>query len=276
MTKALSNQHTCTHTHTHATGNSTSSPSLFHLRPLSPGRAADAIAREAQRQQRLAARREATRQRADARRQLRREHQAAAAGALQQQVDEYLASIDPEKPLYQDGWAMGEMQEIFQQKLRSMRNLCCVVCSERWYTNGKWSDPTLCVYVLRCTRYARASASFFLLCKQALEPYPKTTCTRPTAGVQQYFVTCVTCVCPPTPHGRVLKCCFGRGGTGENKKGEYFFFKNKTKNAEGLELTSRGLLRAKRVINLRRWRKEHTQKSCAIADRGAITGQPYP
>ena len=102
--------HTHTHTHTHArtAGTSTSSPSVFHLRPLSPCRAAaDAIAREAQRQQRLAARREATRHRAAARRQLRREHQAATAGALQQQVDEYLASIDPEKPLNQDGWAMG-------------------------------------------------------------------------------------------------------------------------------------------------------------------------
>ena len=28
---------------------------------------------------------------------------------------------------------------------------------------------------------------FFLLCKQALEPYPQTTCTRVTAGVQQYL-----------------------------------------------------------------------------------------
>ena len=32
---------------------------------------------------------------------------------LQQQVDEYLASFDPEKPLYHDGWAMGDMQENF-------------------------------------------------------------------------------------------------------------------------------------------------------------------
>ena len=46
------------------------------------------------------------------------EQQAAAADALQQQVDEYLAYFDPEKPLYQDGWAMEEMQENFQQKLR--------------------------------------------------------------------------------------------------------------------------------------------------------------
>ena len=37
------------------------------------------------------------------------EKQAAAADALQQQGDEYLASFYPEKPLYQDGWAMGEM-----------------------------------------------------------------------------------------------------------------------------------------------------------------------
>ena len=28
---------------------------------------------------------------------------------------------------------------------------------------------------------------FLLWCKQALEPYPKTTCTRPTAGVQEYL-----------------------------------------------------------------------------------------
>ena len=118
--------------------------SLLQTEPA-PCRAADAVAREAQRQQRLAARREAARQRAAARRQLRREQQAAAADALQQQVDEYLASFDPEKPLYQDGWAMGKMQENFQQKLRSMRNLCCVVCSERWYMDGECSDPTLYV-----------------------------------------------------------------------------------------------------------------------------------
>ena len=73
------------------------------------------------------------------------EQQATAADALQQQVDEYLASFDPEKSFYQDGWAMGEMQENFQQKLRSMRNLCCVVCLERWYTDEEWSDPALCV-----------------------------------------------------------------------------------------------------------------------------------
>ena len=82
------------------------------------------------------------------------------------------------------------------------------------------------------------------------------------SGCTAIFVTCVTCVCPPTPHGRVLKCwCFWkRGNRGKkNKKGEYFFFKNKTKNAERLELTSRGLIRAKRVTNLRRWRKEHTK-----------------
>ena len=35
------------------------------------------------------------------------EQQAAAADALHQQVDEYLASFGPDKPLYQDGWAMG-------------------------------------------------------------------------------------------------------------------------------------------------------------------------
>ena len=46
-----------------------------------------ATAMEAQRQPRLAARREANRQRAAARRQLRREKQAAAVDALQQQVD---------------------------------------------------------------------------------------------------------------------------------------------------------------------------------------------
>ena len=73
----------------------------------------------------------------------REREQAAAADALQQQVDEYLASFDPEKPLYQDGWAIGEMQEKFQQKLRFMRNLCGIVCSERWYTDGEYSDPAL-------------------------------------------------------------------------------------------------------------------------------------
>ena len=39
------------------------------------------------------------------------------------------------------------MQENFQDKLRSMRNLCCVVCSERWYTDGKCLDPALYVRV---------------------------------------------------------------------------------------------------------------------------------
>ena len=70
---------------------------------------------------------------------------ATAANALQQKVDEYLASFDPDKPLYQDGWDMGEIQKSFQHKLRSMRNLCCVVCSERWYTDGECLDPALCV-----------------------------------------------------------------------------------------------------------------------------------
>ena len=36
--------------------------------------------------------------------------QLAAAAAAMQQDDEYLSSFDPDKPLYQDGWAMGEMQ----------------------------------------------------------------------------------------------------------------------------------------------------------------------
>ena len=36
---------------------------------------------------------------------------------------------------------MGEMQKNFQQKLRSMRNLCCVVYSERWYKDAECSDP---------------------------------------------------------------------------------------------------------------------------------------
>ena len=106
-----------------------------------------AAATEAQQQQRLAARREANRQRAAGRRQLRCKQQAVAADALQQQVDEYLASFDPGEPLYQDGWAMAEMQENFQHKLRSMRNLCCVVCSERWYTDGECLDPALYVRV---------------------------------------------------------------------------------------------------------------------------------
>ena len=60
---------------------------------------------------------------------------------------EYLASLDPDKPLSQDGWAMGEMQKNFQHKLRSMRYLCCVVCSERWYTTQQCLDPALYVWV---------------------------------------------------------------------------------------------------------------------------------
>ena len=38
---------------------------------------------------------------------------------------------------------MGEMQENFQHKLGSMRNISCVVCSERWYTDGEGLDPAL-------------------------------------------------------------------------------------------------------------------------------------
>ena len=60
-----------------------------------------------------------------------------------EEAHEYLASFDPDKPLYQVGWAMGEIQEIFQHKLRSMRNICYVVCSERWYTDGQCLDPAL-------------------------------------------------------------------------------------------------------------------------------------
>ena len=39
------------------------------------------------------------------------------------------------------------MQENFQHKLRSKRNLCCVVCSERWYTAQQCLDPALYVRV---------------------------------------------------------------------------------------------------------------------------------
>ena len=59
------------------------------------------------------------------------------------QADKYIASFDPDKPFYQDAWAMLEMQDNFQHKVRSMRNLCCVVCSERCYTDGKCLDPAL-------------------------------------------------------------------------------------------------------------------------------------
>ena len=67
--------------------------------------------------------------------------QLAAAAAAMQQDDEYLASFDPDKSLYQDGWAMGEMPQNFQHKLRSARNLGCIVRSERWYTDGNSLDP---------------------------------------------------------------------------------------------------------------------------------------
>ena len=42
---------------------------------------------------------------------------------------------------------MGEMQENFQHQLRSMRNICCVVCSERWDTDGEGLNPALYVIV---------------------------------------------------------------------------------------------------------------------------------
>ena len=42
---------------------------------------------------------------------------------------------------------MGLVQENFQHKLLSVRNLCCVVCSEWWYTHGECLDPALYVCV---------------------------------------------------------------------------------------------------------------------------------
>ena len=42
---------------------------------------------------------------------------------------------------------MGEMQENFQHQLRSMRNICCVVYSERWDTDGEGLNPALYVRV---------------------------------------------------------------------------------------------------------------------------------
>ena len=52
------------------------------------------------------------------------------------------------------------------------------------------------------------------------------------------LVTCVTCVCPPTPHGRVLKCwCWGGGGGGgqrgkKKKKGETFLFQKQKQKTQ--------------------------------------------
>ena len=104
--------------------------------------------------------------------------QAAAADALQQQVDEDLASFDPEKPRYQDGWAMEEMQEIFQP-------LLCRVLGAVVHGCGVFGSRSLRVsFAMHAVRTCKCK--FFLLwCKQALEPYPKTTCTRATASVQQ-------------------------------------------------------------------------------------------
>ena len=143
VSKALSSQHTCTHTHTHTPGNSTNSPSLFPLRPLSPCRAADATVGEVQRQQRLTARREANPLRAAARRQLPREQQAAAAGTLQQQVDEYLASFDPEKPLYH-GWGMGDAGELPAEATVDAKPLLCRVLGAVVH-GWECSDPALYV-----------------------------------------------------------------------------------------------------------------------------------
>ena len=82
---------------------------------------------------------------------------------------------------------MGEMQENFQQKLRSMWNLCCVVCSEPWYTDRECSDSALRVsFAMHAVRTSKCKF-FLLLCKQTLEPYPKTTCTGATANVQQFL-----------------------------------------------------------------------------------------
>ena len=58
---------------------------------------------------------------------------------------------------------MVEMQENFQQKLRSMRNLCCVVWLGRWYTDGECSDPALYVnFAMHAVRTSKCN--FFLFC----------------------------------------------------------------------------------------------------------------
>ena len=70
----------------------------------------------------------------------------------------------------------------------------------------------------------------FLFVQTGIRTVPQNHLYQAHSGCTGIFVTCVTCVCPPTPHGRVLKCrCFGRGGNNgnKNKKGEYFLKENK-------------------------------------------------
>ena len=194
--------HTHTHTHKHTPGKSTNFPSLFPLRPLSPSRAAKAAAGGAQ--QCLAARREANRQRAAARRQLRRKQQAAVADVLQQQIDEYLASFDPEKPLYQDGWAMGKMQENFQRKSRSTCNLCCLVLGVVVHRCGVLEPRTLRVSFAMhavCT----CKCTFFAVVQIGIRTVSQNHLYQSHSRCTGVLVTCVPCVCTPTPHGRVLK-----------------------------------------------------------------------
>ena len=104
--------------------------------------------------------------------------QGTVADALQQQVDDYLASFDPEKPLYQDGWAMGEMQESLQQSLWRLLEAVVHGCG---VARIPLSTCEFCD-----ARGTHVQVYFFLLwCKQALELYVITTCTRAIAGVQQ-------------------------------------------------------------------------------------------
>ena len=84
---------------------------------------------------------------------------------------------------------------------------------------------------------------FFSFVQTGIRTVPQNRLYQGHSGCTAVPVACVTGVCPPTPHSRVLKCrCFGGGGRGEikTKKGEHSFSKTK-KNAEGFELTSREL-----------------------------------
>ena len=77
---------------------------------------------------------------------------------------------------------------------------------------------------------------FFAFVQTGIRTLPQNHLYQGHSGCTAILVACVACVCPPTPHGRVLKCWSfeGRGGNrgGNNKKGEHSLYKNK-RNAQG-------------------------------------------
>ena len=67
--------------------------------------------------------------------------------------------------------------------------------------------------------------NFFPFVQTGIRTVPQNDLYQANSGCTAIFVTCVTCVCPPTLHGRVLKYwCFGRGGNRGKKNNKRRIF----------------------------------------------------